>query len=222
MIKLKLPKRGMTWAAAALLVTYLGTGALVSAHGGDDDLIHACVNKSSGRARIVHPVESCREQERATDWNIRGRPGSPGPKGDPGSEGPPGPAGPAGLAGPPGPVGPIGPAGPQGPVGPQGPPGPAGPSGPPGFSGYQVVRTDFVVPAGGFLRNSSLCPVGKVVLGGGAQVVGAGTANFHTVIQESAPGTIGAPPGQSLWLVAIQNNDTVARTIGIFAVCANS
>jgi hypothetical protein len=88
-------------------------------------------------------------------------------------------------------------------------------------AGYQVVRTDFAVAAGGFLRNTSPCPVGKVVLAGGAQVVGAGSANFNTVIQESAPGTVGAP-AQSVYLVALRNNSAVARTIGVFAVCANA
>jgi hypothetical protein len=84
-----------------------------------------------------------------------------------------------------------------------------------------VVRVDITVPAGGFVRDTALCPVGKVVWGGGTQVVGEGTANFHTVVQESAPGTIGGG-AQSLWLAAVQNNDTVQHTIGIFAVCANA
>jgi hypothetical protein len=75
------------------------------------------------------------------------------------------------------------------------------------------------VAAGGFLRDTALCPVGKVVLGGGAAVVGEGTSNFHTALQESSPGTINGG-AQALWLVAIQNNDSVQHTIGIFAVCA--
>jgi hypothetical protein len=78
-----------------------------------------------------------------------------------------------------------------------------------------------VVGAGGFLRETTLCPVGKVVLGGGALVVGEGTADFDTTLQESGPGTIGGG-AQSGWLVAIQNNSGVTHTIGIFAVCANT
>jgi hypothetical protein len=54
-----------------------------------------------------------------------------------------------------------------------------------------VVRKDTSVPAGGFLRATADCPVGKVVLAGGAQVVGEGTAEFRTRVQESAPGTVG-------------------------------
>jgi len=129
-----------------------------------------------------------------------------------------------GPQGPPGPKGDQGDPGPQGPPGPkgdQGDPGPEGPQGPSGFTGYEIVQEDFSVASGGFLRDTALCPVGKVVLGGGAAVTGAGTADFNTVIQESSPGTIGGG-AQSLWLVAIQNNDTVSHNIRIYAICASS
>jgi hypothetical protein len=85
--------------------------------------------------------------------------------------------------------------------------------------GYQVVRKDTVVPASGFLRTTANCPVGKVVLAGGAQVVGAGTADFGTRLQESAPGTINGG-AQSVWLAAVRNFGA-QHTIGVFAVCAN-
>lgn len=93
-------------------------------------------------------------------------------------------------------------------------------SGPSGVSGYEVVREDFEVAAGGFLREFLPCPAGKVVLGGGAQVAGEGTADFHTVLQESTPGTVGGE-AQSGWLVAIRNDDTAAHTIAIQATCAS-
>jgi hypothetical protein len=51
-------------------------------------------------------------------------------------------------------------------------------------------------------------------------VVGEGTANFHTVVQESSPGKIGGG-AQSRWLVALRNDDSVSHTIAIFGVCAN-
>jgi len=85
-------------------------------------------------------------------------------------------------------------------------------------AGYQVVRSDFAVAAGGFLRATAACPVGKVVIGGGSQVVGSGSADFRTRVQESAPGSAGS---QSVWLTALRNNGPVARTVGLFAVCAN-
>ena len=86
--------------------------------------------------------------------------------------------------------------------------------------GYEVVRKDTVVPAGGFLRTTANCPVGKIVLAGGSQVVGAGTGDFVTRLQESAPGTINGG-AQSVWLAAVRNFSGSARKIGVFAVCAS-
>lgn len=84
-------------------------------------------------------------------------------------------------------------------------------------SGYQVVRRDVTISALGFLRDVVSCPSGKVALAGGAQVVGSGSADFKTSMQESSPGTLG---GSSVWLVAMRNNDLVSHTVGMFAVCA--
>lgn len=103
---------------AALLAA--GATVLVSAHGGDGALIHACKNNTSGTIRIVGPNDSCRDSESPLDWNIQGPVGPQGPEGPqgvPGSQGPTGPQGTQGLQGP------QGPEGPQGPTGPQGPPG---------------------------------------------------------------------------------------------------
>jgi hypothetical protein len=86
------------------------------------------------------------------------------------------------------------------------------------IGGYKVVEKTFSLPAGGFVRNTAPCPAGKVALGGGAQVVGAGSANFGTVVRESEPGTLG---GGALWLAAVSNQSSTSRTLGIFAVCAN-
>src|SRR5215213_3194131 len=68
-----------------------------------------------------------------------------------------------------------------------------------------------------FLRDTSICPAGKVVVGGGSQVVGEGTADFKTFLQESAPGTIGGG-AQSLWLTSLRNSDVKAHNVGLFAV----
>jgi hypothetical protein len=85
--------------------------------------------------------------------------------------------------------------------------------------GYAVVQKTFSLPAGGFVRQTTPCPAGKVVLGGGAAVVGAGTGNFATEVQESTPGTIGG--ATSLWLAAVSNHSSTTRSLGISAVCAN-
>jgi hypothetical protein len=85
-------------------------------------------------------------------------------------------------------------------------------------AGYQVVHKDVTVAAGGFVRDTARCPVGSVVLSGGAAVVGSGSADFKTRIQELAPGTADS---QSVWLTALRNNDTVSHTTSLYAVCAN-
>ncbi|GGM37253.1 hypothetical protein GCM10007977_043340 [Dactylosporangium sucinum] len=85
-------------------------------------------------------------------------------------------------------------------------------------TGYQVVHKDVTLAAGGFVRDTARCPVGSVVLSGGAAVVGSGSADFKTRIQESAPGTVGS---QSSWLTALRNGDSVSRTISLYAVCAD-
>lgn len=86
------------------------------------------------------------------------------------------------------------------------------------LSGYEVVTNEVTVPAGDFVRDTATCPSGKKVLGGGAQVVGEGTGDFKTTIQESAPGTIGGG-AQDLWLVSVKNNDTASHTVSIDAIC---
>ena len=91
------------------------------------------------------------------------------------------------------------------------------------LSGYEVASSEtFTVAGGNFLRSTAVCPAGKVVFGGGAQVVTEGTADFNTRLQESAPGQVGS--GESLrdvWLVSVQNDDEGSHSIRIFAVCAN-
>ena len=87
------------------------------------------------------------------------------------------------------------------------------------IGGYQVVEHPVSLPAGGFVRQTANCPKGKVVLGGGAAVVGAGSANFGTEMQESEPGTIGGG-ATSLWLDAVSNHSTNNYTLGLWAVCA--
>lgn len=62
------------------------------------------------------------------------------------------------------------------------------------------------------------CPAGKVSFSGGAAVYGSGSADFHTLIRESSPGS---SPSSSQWVVALANNDSVGHTIGFYAVCAS-
>lgn len=74
---------------------------------------------------------------------------------------------------------------------------------------------------GGFVRDSAVCPSGKVVIGGGAQVIGEGSEDFLTAIQETGPGTSGGSP--VVWTTAMKNNDFFeSHNVGFFAVCADS
>jgi hypothetical protein len=86
-------------------------------------------------------------------------------------------------------------------------------------AGYQVIHKDVTLAAGGFVRDTAQCPVGSVVLSGGAAVVGSGSGDFKTRVQESAPGTAGS---QSLWLTAMRNSDSVSHTTSLYAVCTNT
>jgi hypothetical protein len=99
--------------------------------------------------------------------------------------------------------------------------GPGPGAGLPALTGYELVRRDVAVAAGDFLREAVACPAGTVALGGGAQVVGAGNAEFGVVIQESAPGSTGGGSPTSLWLVSIRNTGGVTRTVGMFVACAH-
>jgi hypothetical protein len=125
------------------------------------NVIIACYNVQTGRARIVPSTAACAPTESYVIWNIRGpagpqgpqgpagppgpqgatgpkgAPGSAGPAGATGSAGPQGPQGPAGATGSVGPAGPAGATGAAGPAGPAGAVGPAGPSGPTGPAGTQ-------------------------------------------------------------------------------------
>ena len=93
--------------AKIFLPVILGIASILSI----GELVHACVNTTSGEIRIVSNADSCAEGETHLEWNIMG---IQGPQGEGGPAGPMGPAGPTGPKGDTGEVGPTGPAGPQG------------------------------------------------------------------------------------------------------------
>lgn len=91
-----------------------------------------------------------------------------------------------------------------------------------GLTGYQVITSDALVAAGAFNRDAVQCPAGKVVVGGGAQVAGEGSADFNTKLRESAPGSVGSgADARDVWLVSIKNDDANDHTIRKFVLCAD-
>lgn len=102
------------------LVLVCGAALMVQGSVGaqeDGGRVRACVHNGNGDVRIVGPGESCRNNERAVSWSIRGPQGVAGEVGAPGlqgMQGPQGVAGPQGLTGLEGPQGATGPEGPAG------------------------------------------------------------------------------------------------------------
>jgi hypothetical protein len=182
-----------------IVLISLTSVTLVSAHGGNSALIHACVSNSSGEIKIVGANANCPSNYRALDWNIQG---------------PAGQQGPIGPAGPVGPVGPIGPQGLQGEQGPQGLPGEPGLQGPAGISELEVVQVN-----SGTLDEFRIdvivdCPSEKKVLGGGFAT--AGNNQYVTVMAD-------APFGDNRWAVTLFQSDLNARlwSVQAYAICAN-
>jgi hypothetical protein len=151
--------------------------------------------------------------------------GPPGPKGDQG------PAGPQGAKGDPGLQGDQGLPGTQGPAGPQGDKGPAGPA---GVVGLTVVSAS-TGPADAINSKSVsiLCPAGKSVIGGGAQVVpptGGANLTSSVPVTGDSPGWAAQaaevtavtqpPPPPPPAPVAVGEPDTFTWSLTVFAICA--
>ena len=143
---------------AALGVATLGAGVILGGSvavwaDSNQTVISAC---SSNRTGVLRIADQCRRGETAIEWNQAG------------------PQGPVGPQGPAGPQGEQGVAGPTGPQGEPGEPGPVGPAGPPGvgLSGLERVRIASPVDSESLKTVGAECPAGKIVLGGGAAVVG--------------------------------------------------
>ena len=63
-------QRFLFCAASALVLS--SAPITVYAHGGDVNLIYACVSKTSGAVRIVAPTQTCKSGEYPLDWNFQG------------------------------------------------------------------------------------------------------------------------------------------------------
>ena len=81
--------------AGALLALTIAPASRADAHGGDPNLVHACV-KSNGTVRIIAPSGTCGVNEAPLDWGLQG---PQGPKGDAGADGTNGADGVDGVSG---------------------------------------------------------------------------------------------------------------------------
>ena len=201
------------WAVVFIVIQIsLLSVTLVSAHGGNTALIHACVNNTSGELKIVGANASCPNNYRALDWNIQG------PAGQQGLIGPMGPIGPQGLQGErglQGEQGLPGLSGLQGEQGPQGLQGQQGIQGPAGISGLEVVEATSWTQVAARIDVESQCPDGKQVLGGGYSSAG-NNSNISFVTN--------APFGSSWFATAVTNDYPNVRSgwsVRAFAICAN-
>lgn len=209
-ISTALRHRGM--ALLAVLVVSLGVGAIANAHPGlpSNQVIHSCVNTSSGEIKIVGANEACRNNHSPLDWNAQG------PQGPAGPAGPVGPVGPKGDAGAIGPQGLAGAIGPQGPVGPAGPKGDPGPAGSGGISGYQRVVGPAVTASGpGTLTADASCAATQTILGGGVQTTGAMESGptVHGIFRDSFP------LDENTWRSVFSIPAGVTYTARSFAIC---
>ncbi len=180
-------------AGVAVATTLMTSNAYTDANG----VYHGCVGDSSSQLRVLASGESCKNNETAIDWS------QTGPQGAQGIQGPKGDKGDTGA---------------QGIQGLQGTPGANGAQGPPGVSGYEVVSSDFFLPAPtvtSLFGISATCPAGKVPAGGGYH-----STAFVGTVTASAPREAGSPPG---WEARIRREpgdpDT---TIIVYAICVNA
>jgi hypothetical protein len=200
--KLRFPK----WAAVFIVIQIsLLSVTLVSAHGGNMALIHACVNNTSGEIKIVGANSNCPSNYRALDWNIQGPAGQQGPMG---------PIGPQGLQGE---------RGLQGEQGPQGLPGQQGIQGiqgPAGISGLEVVTAHSGFQTVALIEVQADCPAGKQVLGGGFSVLG---APGKVIVRSSVPFNLNNLSG---WIASVITRDypnplQEEWAVLVLAICAN-
>ena len=234
-------KRWMAFGIGVSVVMLLGAflgltvSTMVSAHGGDPNSIHSCVNLNDGSVVLRHSDTECGPllppNWIPVDWAIEGPEGPPGAagaagaKGEGGGPGPPGPAGAAGADGLPGPAGPPGPPGAAGAAGANGANGETGPAGPPGPKGdtgltgvltfYNVAGLSIGVSDGDIGTATATCAVGDQLTGGGFEM--GTTAGTETAVHFSGP------TSDSTWTVRLRNPAGGFTSIGLaaFARCAD-
>jgi hypothetical protein len=197
------------FAAIAMCTFFVGAAAsMVWGHNGDPTLIHSCVAKD-GTIRIVGETATCKSNERALDWNIRGIQGIQGVQGDQGMEGV---------------------------QGTQGLPGEEGMPGEPGLSGYEnpfeKVALDETISgeaSDGQGQQWSVgrahCPAGKKILGGSHTLRRLdgnrlSDAEWATLLQWGTQ-LVTLPDGTGEYQVVVLNPTSLDLAAETTIVCAN-
>ena len=105
------------------------------------------------------------------------------------------------------------PAGPRGPAGPVGPVGPVGPAGAAGVSGLERVESTSAVNSLTTKTQTTTCPTGKRLLGGGVRL---NPALAQLAVQQSYP------DNDNIYRATVREITATAATwsITVFAVCA--
>jgi len=115
-------------------------------------------------------------------------------------------------------LGAVGPKGDPGPKGNQGAAGPAGPAGPAGISGIQTLYAESASNSTDFKIFGLACPVGKILLGGGARV---GPSPAGLALNGSYP--TGNPAANGWYVTASEITPTTSDWyIDIGIICANA
>ena len=106
-------------------------------------------------------------------------------------------------------------AGPRGPAGPAGPTGPAGPAGPAGLSAVERVETTSASNSLTSKTQSTTCPTGKRLLGGGVRL---NPTLTQLVVQQSFP------DNDNVYRATVREVSATAAnwSITVFAICANA
>jgi hypothetical protein len=175
-----------------------GLGAIVGA----DGVIHACYQRYNGDLHLV-PADAtdCPSGQLPIAWSRtgpKGEKGDAGAKGEQGERGAPGQPGAKGAKGDPGA---------------QGEPGPAG------VSGIERLSTSFVVQRGRYVAVPLACPLGKRVIGGGADIrntIFPGPIELPVIVSNG-------PSGDDAWTVTVDARGTDRDWLYFFQIiCASA
>ena len=206
--------RRLATISVVLLVVIAGGAALAASSG---DTYTGCLTPGGTIIKVAigaSPAGNCTGQQTQITWSETGPSGPVGPQGPAGPQGPVGPQGATGATGSAGPAGAVGPAGPQ------------GPEGPSGMSGWEIV-TDTATAAGLdiMVAESVSCPVGKIVVGGGADISAAATLSAFDKQAISRTMPFINPDGSNGWRATAREvgiGTLDSWTLRVHAICVNA